>query len=288
MTQTPTPSVTPPRGGDVPEHGITQGDTAATLAGEPQAASSDNALWPVAVVVVLVAVAVQLMSYAFPPYIVPPVPEIVVALGEVFAEYGSDMVDSIIRFVIAILAAMFGGWIIGLLMSLQRTIGRLGEAFFRLVLATPALSIMVFAVLWFRGIELRIFFVAFTLAVPFYVIAVYEAVKGLDRGLVDAVQQFRPTRWQMLRLVLIPYTVSHLILTTKSIASFTLRIIVFAEVIAATSGVGSAIVEAQANFRTDRIFAWTVILVAFSFVMLATVDRLERALLKWRPENSIG
>lgn len=287
MTQTPTPSVTP-RGGDVDEHGITHGGSAATLAGEPQATSSDNALWPVAIVVVLVVVAVQLMSYAFPPYIIPPVPDIVVSLGEVFAEYGSDMVDSIIRFVIAIVSAMFGGWIIGLLMSLQRTIGRLGEAFFRLVLATPALSIMVFAVLWFRGIELRIFFVAFTLAVPFYVIAVYEAVKGLDRGLVDAVQQFRPTRWQMLRLVLIPYTVSHLVLTTKSIASFTLRIIVFAEVIAATSGVGSAIVEAQANFRTDRIFAWTVILVAFSFVMLATVDRLERVLLKWRPENSIG
>lgn len=245
-------------------------------------------MWPVAAVVALMTVGVQVMSYVFPPYIVPSVAEIVVSLGEIFAEYGNDMVDSLIRFTVAIFVAMFGGWLISLLMSLQRTIGRLGEAFFRLVLATPALSIMVFAVLWFRGIELRIFFVAFTLAVPFYVIAVYEAVKSLDSGLVDAVQQFRPTRWQMLRLVLIPYTVAHLIMTTKSIASFTLRIIVFAEVIAATSGVGSAIVEAQANFRTDRIFAWTVVLVAFSFVMLAMVDRMERVILKWRPENSIG
>ena len=288
MNQTSTPSVARQSGGDSPEHAPDPSLSAATLAGEPSPTSAGSGVWPVIAVVALMTVAVQAMSYVFPPYIVPPVPEIMNSLVEIFSEYGSDMVDSIIRFAVAILAAMLGGWLIGLLMSLQRTIGRLGEAFFRLVLATPALSIMVFAVLWFRGIELRIFFVAFTLAVPFYVIAVYEAVKGLDRGLVDAVQQFRPTRWQMLRLVLIPYTVSHLIMTTKSIASFTLRIIVFAEVIAATSGVGSAIVEAQANFRTDRIFAWTVVLVAFSFVMLATVDRLERVLLRWRPENSIG
>jgi NitT/TauT family transport system permease protein len=52
--------------------------------------------------------------------------------------------------------------------------------------------------------------------------------------------------------------------------------------------VGSSMVQAQINFRIDLIFGWTVILVVFNFVLMALLDRVERVLLKWRPENAVG
>ena len=231
---------------------------------------------------------VQLASYRFPPYIVPDVPTISRATWELLTEQRDEMVATLGRFALAMATAILGGWLIGLVMGSQRYVGEFGEALTRILLATPALSIILFVVLWFRSVEVRIFAVALVIAMPFYVTAVYEGVKSIDAEMVQAVRQFRPRRFQVFKYVLLPHSIATVIMATKSVAGFTLRIVVFAEVLAATSGVGSSMVQAQINFRIDLIFGWTVILVVFNFVLMALLDRVERVLLKWRPENAVG
>lgn len=235
-----------------------------------------------------VLLVIQLASTQFPHYIVPDVPTIASATWELLTEHGSDMVTTLLRFVLAMATAMVGGWIVGLVMGSQRQVGQFGEALTRIFLAAPALSVILFVVLWFRSVELRVFAVALVIAMPFYVIAVYEGVKSIDAEMVQAVRQFRPSRLQIFRLVLLPHSIATVIMATKSVAGFTLRIVVFAEVLAATSGVGSSMVTAQTNFRIDLIFGWTVLLVVFNFLLMALLDRVERALLRWRPENAVG
>jgi ABC-type nitrate/sulfonate/bicarbonate transport system permease component len=237
---------------------------------------------------VVVLLLVQLASLEFPAYVVPDVPTIAAATWQLLTEQSGEMLATLWRFALAMAAAIVGGWAIGLVMGSQRRIGEFGEAMTRILLATPALSIILFVVLWFRSVEVRVFVVALVIAMPFYIIAVYEGVKAIDAEMVEAVRQFRPTRTQMFRLVLLPHSIANVIMATKSVAGFTLRIVVFAEVIAATSGVGSSMLRAQGNFRIDLIFGWTVILVVFNFVLMALLERAERALLRWRPENAVG
>jgi NitT/TauT family transport system permease protein len=231
---------------------------------------------------------VQIASFRFPPYIVPDVPTIAKATWELLSEQRDEMVDTLGRFALAMGTAIVGGWLLGLIMGSQRLVGLFGEALTRIFLATPALSIILFVVLWFRSTELRIFAVALVIAMPFYIIAVYEGVKSIDAEMVQAVRQFRPRRTQVFMYVLLPHSIATVIMATKSVAGFTLRIVVFAEVLAATSGVGSSMVQAQTNFRIDLIFGWTVILVVFNFLLMAGLDRVERVLLRWRPENAVG
>lgn len=245
-------------------------------------------LWLLLAASGLVLAVLQIASYNYPPYIVPDVPTIAKATWELIIEQRDDMLGTLQRFVLAMAAAMFGGWLVGLIMGSQRHVGRFGEALTRIFLAMPALSVILFVVLWFRSVELRIFAVSLVIAMPFYVIAVYEGIKSIDAELVEAVRQFRPKRVQVFMYVLLPHSVATVIMATKSVAGFTLRIVVFAEVLAATSGVGSSMALAQTSFRIDQIFGWTVILVVFNFIMMALLDRVERVLLKWRPENAVG
>lgn len=241
--------------------------------------------WQMVAVMAFVVVLIQIGSYFFPPFLFPDVPAVASALVEIFTGEWATVYITVQRFLTAVLCALVMGWFFGLLMGIVRPIGELLEPVFSLVLAIPALSWILVAVLWFRGIELRIFFVVFVIALPFYVVSVYEGTKALDAELLEGTEQFRPTRLQVVRILLIPHSVPYVVLTTKSVAGLTMRILVFAELIGAGSGMGSAMSRAQAAFRIDRVFAWTIMLVLVSFAFLAVVRWIELKVLKWRPES---
>ncbi|MQY14512.1 hypothetical protein SRB5_46800 [Streptomyces sp. RB5] len=230
----------------------------------------------------------QIASMQTPDYIVPDVPTVLKATWEVLTEQGSDLLVTLGRFALAILASIVLGWILGLAMASQKVVGEFGEAVTRILLATPSLSVILFAVLWFESIETRVFVVVCFMALPFYIVAVYESVKTIDRDLVEAMRQFRPTRRQLFAHVLFPHTTATVIMTTKSVASFSLRIVVFSEVLVATSGIGSSMLKAQSAFKVDLIFGWTVVLIVVNFLLMAGLDLLERRLLRWRPENAVA
>jgi ABC-type nitrate/sulfonate/bicarbonate transport system permease component len=182
---------------------------------------------------------------------------------------------------------MLGGWAIGLLMSI-RLLGPMVEPFLKIASAIPFVSWVLLAVLWVSNIEVRILFVVVVLVLPVYAVNVYEGVRTFDPELVQAVRQFGPGRWQFLRYVLIPNSVADVILTTKSMAGFSLRITVFAELVGASSGVGALMADAQSNFRVDQLLGLTLVMIASTLVLLALVGQAERRLLRWRPESAVG
>jgi NitT/TauT family transport system permease protein len=144
------------------------------------------------------------------------------------------------------------------------------------------------AVLWVSNIEIRILFVVVVLVLPVYAVNVYEGVRTFDPELVQAVRQFGPGRWQFLRYVLLPNSVADVILTTKSMTGFSLRITVFAELVGASTGVGALMADAQSNFRVDQLLGLTLVMIASTLVLLALVGQAERRLLRWRPESAVG
>ena len=244
--------------------------------------------WPTVIAIGLVVLGLELFGRTVPTYLLPNTVMILEAVRDIFTDGLGDLFATITRFVGVLITAILVGWILGLVMGVQRHIGLVGQALARIVLATPALSIMLLVVLWMRSVEMRVFAATFIVALPFYVVATYESIKGMDPGIIEAAKQFGPSRLQLLRVLLLPYTVEGIIRTTKSIALLCLRILVFAELIGGTSGAGAAMFRAQGLFRIDVIFGWTVVLILLSFGLMAIVDRLERYILRWRPENRLG
>jgi NitT/TauT family transport system permease protein len=151
----------------------------------------------------------------------------------------------------------------------------------------PALSWMLLAVLWFPSTEARIFFVLFVVMFPFYALNAYEGIRALPRDWVEMLDVFRPTRRQLLRMLIVPQLIPYVLLTTKSVSGYAIRMVVFAELIGAATGAGARLAQAQGMLRVDRVFAWTILLVIVNFMVQGLVSAVDRRLLAWRPAVEI-
>lgn len=241
--------------------------------------------WPVLTTLLVVVGLLWAGSLFFPPFILPGPAAVGAALVEIVTEDGMEVFLTLGRYLFALLTAAVVGWAVGLLMGAFRNVfGRFMQPIVSVVQAIPSLSWILLVILWFSQVELRIWFVTFVLAFPFFVIAVYEGIRDMDKETLEAVEQFRPTKMQVISKLLIPQSFVNIITVLRSTAAMTLKIMIFSEMLGANNGVGQQMSLAQSGFRTDLILAWTVILVLINFLILWLVKQLEKKLLSWRSE----
>lgn len=241
--------------------------------------------WATPAAVLTFLILLWIGSMTMPRFIFPTVGETLWAVVEVVTERYQPLLLTLGRYAVALSAAVIVGWAIGLLMgAFRQYFGRYMRQVTAIVQAIPALSWVLLAVLWIESIELRIFATTFLIALPFFVIAVYEGVRDMDKDILEAVDQFRPSKWQVLRTLLVPQSFVTLIVSVRSTAAMTLKLLVFFELIGASNGVGQQFSEAQTNYRVDLILAWTIVLVLINFIILRIIDAVERRVLSWRTE----
>jgi NitT/TauT family transport system permease protein len=101
------------------------------------------------------------------------------------------------------------------------------------------------------------------------------------------IESFRPSRWQVLRYLILPHIVAYIFLTTKSVIGYAIRMVIFAELVASAVGIGARMNLAQSTFRIDQVLAWTFFLVILNLLLQAFVNGLERISLKWRSEATV-
>lgn len=242
--------------------------------------------WPTLVAVGIVLFAIWLGAlYIDDEFVFPSLGSIGSALRGIFDDNLSDILTTLRRYVLALGFAIVAGWLVGVFMgAFRRVFGRVMNPLVAIVQAVPALSWILLSVVWMTTVEIRITFITFIISFPFFVISVYEGLRDMDKDMLEAIEQFRPRRLQVLRIVLIPQSAVSLIMAVRANGASTLKIMVLAEVLGANNGIGRAMSQAQSNFRIDQIFAWTAVLVLANFAFIRTVDAFERRVLRWRDE----
>ena len=238
------------------------------------------------VAIVAVIIAWWIASQFTNPIIFPGPVATVSAIVEIFSTQLVDLAITFGRYVLALSIAILAGWLVGLLMGAsRRLIGEFMQPIILIVQAVPSLSWILLAVLWFTSVELRITWVTFMVSFPFFAIAVYEGIRDMDKDMLEAVEQFCPSRLQVIRILLVPQSIVNLIMATRATAAISLKILVFSELVGANNGVGQALNNAQNSFRIDLIFGWSVILIIINFVLIrGVVNFAEKRILKWRAE----
>lgn len=239
------------------------------------------------VVVALILVAMEIASRFVPDYIMPSPLVVLKAARELFFSDLLHVGVTLVRLAIAVLFAMTAGVLLGLAMGVIPFIRPYLKALVVIDTGIPALSWMLIAVFWFKNPEARIFFILTVILLPFYALNVYEGIRALPKDLIDMIESFRPSRWQVLRYLVVPHIVSYVFLTTRSVIGYAIRMVIFAELVASALGIGSRMSYAQSTFRIDQVLAWTFFLVILNLVLQAVLDRIEKIVLKWRPEVEV-
>jgi NitT/TauT family transport system permease protein len=239
------------------------------------------------VVVVVLLVAMEITSRFVPDYIMPSPVAVWNAARELFFTDPYHVAVTLARLAISVTIAMISGVLVGLAMGMFPSVRPYLKAIVVIDTGIPALSWMLIAVFWFKNPESRIFFILLVILLPFYALNVYEGVRALPKELVDMIESFRPSRWQVLRYLILPHIVPYIFLTTKSVIGYAIRMVIFAELVASAVGIGARMNLAQSTFRIDQVLAWTFFLVILNLLLQALVNGLEKISLKWRAEAAV-
>jgi NitT/TauT family transport system permease protein len=239
------------------------------------------------VVAILLGIVMEIASRFVPDYIMPSPVTVMVSVKEILFRDLGQVAVTLGRLGAAIGFSMVVGVAMGLFMGASKKLGPYVRALVIIDTGIPALSWMLVAVFWFKDAETRIFFILTVILLPFYALNVYEGMKAIPKDWVDMMESFRPSRWQMMRYLIIPHIVSYIFLTTKSVIGYAIRMVIFAELVASAVGIGARMSLAQSTFRIDQVLAWTFLLVLLNLLFQWLVGYVERHALKWRAEVKV-
>ena len=214
-----------------------------------------------------------------PPFAIPSFVKIARSIAEITP---IDIVVTLARVIAALIASFVLGVSLAMAMYRSQALDNYLHPMIRILMAVPVVSWILFAVLWFPGVEFRIGFVLVVVCGPVFLIDTLDAMRGVPRELRHMMQSFRPTTLQYFRKLILPAIVPTIFTSWKVNISLAIRVVTIAELVGAVTGIGHQLSVAQELFSVSDVFAWTIVLVALLFLLEAMVARMEARLLRWR------
>jgi NitT/TauT family transport system permease protein len=226
----------------------------------------------------------QLASYVLPPFVAPPVRAVAMRTLDILLRWASmkEVLATVARTLAGLGGAFLLGGLLAALMGRSAFVGRLISPLLTFLQGVPALSWVVFAVIWFRSTELRIFFIMVMTTLPAFTFQLLDAYRAMSRDLAEMVVSFRPRRVQMLRILVLPSLLPAILTSWKVNLGNASRVVVVAELVGATGGVGYELMQQQQMFDMAGAMAWTLQLVLFVLLVQWLVTAIETVALRYR------
>jgi ABC-type nitrate/sulfonate/bicarbonate transport system permease component len=185
-----------------------------------------------------------------------------------------------------IMAGLAGAFLIGAGLALVMAQSKTADAFLSPILTffqgIPALSWVVFAIIWFHGIEFRIFFIMVLTTLPAFTFQVLGALRAMSKDLLEMVMSFRPTRGKIFRVMILPSILPDILTAWKVNLGNASRVVVVAELVGATGGVGYQLLQQQQLFDMAGALAWTLQLVFFVLIVQHILTLIEAFAFRYR------
>ncbi len=232
---------------------------------------------------VLVA-AWQIASYFFPHYLFPPVQAILTRTVRILVNWPE--LKQVLETAMRIFIGLAGAFILGSLLAIP--IGRYPKLesyitpFLAFLQGIPALSWVIIAIIWFHGTEFRIAFIMIITTLPAFTFQVLDSYRSMSKDLFEMTMSFRPSAWTLFRVLIVPTIIPGILTAWKINLGNAARVVVVAELVGATGGVGYELLRQQQLFDMAGALAWTIQLVLFVLVVQQIIVWIEHWLLRYR------
>ena len=171
-----------------------------------------------------------------------------------------DMGISIYRVVAGFVLSAVFALPLGLLIGSYRSVQALLEPLTDFIRYMPAVAFMPLAMLWIgidEGSKIAIIFIGTFFQM---VLMVAEDVRRVPAAQVEAAQTMGANRAELIEKVILPSAKPALLDTLRITMGWAWTYLVVAELVAANSGLGYAILRAQRFLQTDTIFAGIIVI----------------------------
>ena len=168
--------------------------------------------------------------------------------------------DSLLRYGAGILLGTLTGVTMGLLVGLNQGVARLLGPTINFLFAIVEVAWIPIFVLWF-GYGIETILIALTYVVFFPIL--YNTILGVRTApqvYVNATLSLGASRRQVLSHVILPSALPNILTGFRVGAGFAFRGLIFAEIIAAKSGIGYLIFEGVSTHQTDRTIVGMILM----------------------------
>jgi len=179
--------------------------------------------------------------------------------------------------------SLTGGLLVGFLAGRLDSFNAFLRPMIILVRGTPSMSIILLALIWFKG-ETVPLFVIFLVVFPIIVQNVIEGMRNIDRNLLEMAQVYQiPKNRQILNLYL-PSILPYLTAGVASGLGITWKVVIAAEVLAYPRwGIGARMDTARVYLQTELVFAWTLVVVLLGLIFdYLAAYLLQRPFAAWK------
>jgi sulfonate transport system permease protein len=196
---------------------------------------------------------------------------------------GSAMWVSARRVVVGLALGVPAATVLAVIAGLSRAGEDLVDAPMQMLRFLPIIGLEPLIVLWFGiGDAAKISLIVFAVAFPVY-INTYSAIRALDPGHLELAQVVGLRRSGLIRRVILPGALPGWLVGVRLSVAVAWLVLVFAEQINATNGIGYLMIRAQEFFQTDVILVGLAVYALLGLASDAIVRSVERRVLQWRP-----
>jgi NitT/TauT family transport system permease protein len=231
-----------------------------------------------------------LLSFVFPPSIVPGIPAVAEAIwaNVLSGEAVFHVSQTLIRVAGGLVLTMGLGIAVGTAMGLSRKAELYLDAWVITALAIPAIVYAILCLLWLGLNDAAAIAAIGTAAFPPVAISIWKGIKGVDLGLITMGRAFRLAPATIVFKIVFPLLLSDLLAAVRYALGICWKIATIVELIGMSSGVGYMLHYSFSLFSMTQVFAWTVLFLLVMFLIeFVAFKPVERRLTRWRPDVTL-
>lgn len=179
--------------------------------------------------------------------------------------------------------AVAAGSLLGLAAGVSMTASMMSRPLVTVLLGTPPIAWLVLAMLWFGAGDGTPVFTVFIACFPLVFVGALQGARTLDHHLKDMARVFRlPLSMKLFDLYL-PHVVSYLFPAWITALGTSWKVVVMAELLSSSDGVGAALAVSRSHLDTAATLAWIGAVVGLLLLVeYLLLEPVKREVERWR------
>ena len=192
--------------------------------------------------------------------------------GELFTHIGVTLYETCMGFMLSTLI----GTLIAILHWWSEYLRKVLDPYIVVLNSLPKIALGPIIIVWFGAGTKSIIFMAILICVIITILNMLTAFNSCDKGKILLLQSMGATKFQILRKLILPYSVPSFISVLKINVGMAWVGTIMGEYLVSRAGLGYLIVYGSQVFKLDLVMASTVILCVLAALMYLIVALLEK------------
>lgn len=203
----------------------------------------------------------------------------------IFDRFTSDVLPSLLRLALGFSAAVIGGVAFGILLGISDTARMLCLPVVSFLRSIPAVAMLPLSIVLFGiGTGQKVSIIAFVCCWP-VVLNTADGIASLNSTMMLTARSYQVRGSELVRHVIIPGIMPRIFAGMRVSLSLAVLLLVTSEMVAATSGIGYFVWQAQLTFSIPDMWAGIILLGLLGYGLNLIFNAVERRVCAW--DNSM-